>query len=142
MGIRGAVAGKTGTTDNERDLWFVGFSPELVAVVWVGYDAPRPIGVPSSRGALPIWAEFMREAVGEHVRGTFLQPAGVRRIEVHPRTGARALPGCPERRVEYFLPNTEPSEFCVAEDRLSEPEAPRAPHRERSRSFWDFIRGL
>jgi penicillin-binding protein 1B len=142
MGIRGAVAGKTGTTDDERDLWFVGFSPELVVVVWVGYDEPRSIGVPSSRGALPIWAEFVREAVGEHVRGTFLRPAGVRRIEVHPRTGAQALPGCPERRVEYFLPGTEPTEFCVAEDRLSQPEAPDAPGRKRSRSFWDFIRGL
>ena len=112
MGIRGAVAGKTGTTDNERDLWFVGFSPELVAVVWVGYDEPRPIGVPSSRGALPIWADFLEEVTAGRVRGVFAKPSGVERIEIDPRTGARAYAGCPEHRVEFFLTGTEPKKTC------------------------------
>jgi penicillin-binding protein 1B len=111
-GLRGPIAGKTGTTDDEYDLWFVGFTPEIVAVVWVGYDEPRPIGVPSSRGALPIWADFMTEVTGERVRGAFAKPAGVERIEIDPISGARALAGCRERRVEFFLAGTTPKETC------------------------------
>ena len=111
-GLRGPIAGKTGTTDEEYDLWFVGFTPEIVAVVWVGYDEPRPIGVPSSRGALPIWANFLEEVTGGHVRGAFAKPAGVERVEIDPTSGARAFAGCPERRAEFFLAGTVPKETC------------------------------
>jgi penicillin-binding protein 1B len=111
-GLRGPIAGKTGTTDDEYDLWFVGFTPEIVAVVWIGYDEPRPIGVPSSRGALPIWADFMTEVTGERVRGVFAKPAGIERIEIDPASGARALWGCPEHRTEFFLAGTAPKETC------------------------------
>ena len=111
-GLRGPIAGKTGTTDDEVDLWFVGFTPELVAVVWIGYDEPREIGVPSSRGALPIWADFLTEVSGSRVRGVFARPGGVERIEIDPVTGARALRGCRERRTEFFLEGTAPEETC------------------------------
>jgi len=111
-GLRGPIAGKTGTTDDEYDLWFVGFTPEIVAVVWVGYDEPRPIGVPSSRGALPIWADFLSEVSGGRVRGAFTKPASVERIEIDPTSGARAFAGCPERRPEFFLAGTAPKETC------------------------------
>jgi membrane carboxypeptidase/penicillin-binding protein len=111
-GLRGPIAGKTGTTDDEYDLWFVGFTPEIVAVVWVGYDEPRPIGVPSSLGALPIWADFLSEITGDQVRGVFARPSGVERVEIDPTSGARALAGCPEHRSEFFLDGTEPSETC------------------------------
>jgi len=111
-GLRGPIAGKTGTTDDEYDLWFVGFTPEIVAVVWLGYDEPRQIGVPSSRGALPIWADFLSEVTGERVRGVFARPAGVERIEIDPTSGARAMAGCPERRPEYFLEGTAPKLTC------------------------------
>jgi membrane carboxypeptidase/penicillin-binding protein len=111
-GLRGPIAGKTGTTDDEYDLWFVGFTPELVAVVWVGYDEPRPIGVPSSRGALPIWADFLSEVSGGRVRGAFTKPASVEQIEIDPTSGARAFAGCPERRPEFFLAGTAPKETC------------------------------
>jgi penicillin-binding protein 1B len=112
LGLRGPIAGKTGTTDDEYDLWFVGFTPEIVAVVWVGYDEPRPIGVPSSRGALPIWADFLAEISGGSVRGAFAKPSGVEEIEIDPTSGARAFAGCPERRTEFFLTGTEPEETC------------------------------
>ena len=115
-GLRGPIAGKTGTTDEEYDLWFVGYTPEIVAVVWVGYDEPRAIGVPSSRGALPIWADFLERLSGEQVRGVFQRPTGVERVEIDPMSGARALAGCPESRPEYFLEGTVPSETCPAED--------------------------
>jgi penicillin-binding protein 1B len=113
-GLRGPIAGKTGTTDDEYDLWFVGFTPELVAVVWVGYDEPRPIGVPSSRGALPIWADFLSEVTGDVVRGAFTKPSSIERVEIDPESGARALAGCRERRIEYFLEGTTPRQTCPA----------------------------
>jgi len=113
-GLRGPIAGKTGTTDEEYDLWFVGYTPEIVAVVWVGYDEPRAIGVPSSRGALPIWADFLERLSGEQVRGVFQRPTGVERVEIDPTSGARALAGCPESQPEYFLEGTVPSETCPA----------------------------
>jgi penicillin-binding protein 1B len=113
-GLRGPIAGKTGTTDDEYDLWFVGFTPELVAVVWVGYDEPRAIGVPSSRGALPIWSAFLRDVAGDRVRGVFPRPSGIVRVEIEPTTGARALTGCRERTPEFFLEGTAPDETCPA----------------------------
>ena len=113
-GLRGPIAGKTGTTDEEYDLWFVGFTPEIVAVVWVGYDEPSPIGVPSSRGALPIWADFLAEVTSGRVRGAFAKPASVEEIEIDPVSGARAMWGCPERRSEFFLAGTAPKETCPA----------------------------
>lgn len=111
-GLRGPIAGKTGTTDDEVDLWFVGFTPEIVAVVWVGYDEPRRIGVPSSGGALPIWADFLGEVSGARVRGVFARPGSVERVDIDPATGARALSGCRERRPEFFLEGTVPEETC------------------------------
>ena len=111
-GLRGPIAGKTGTTDDEYDLWFVGFTPEIVAVVWIGYDEPREIGVPSSRGALPIWADFLSEASGDRIRGVFARPGGVEEIDIHPQTGARALVGCRDRRPEFFLVGTAPEKTC------------------------------
>jgi penicillin-binding protein 1B len=111
-GLRGPVGAKTGTTDEERDLWFVGFTPELVAVVWIGFDEPRSVGVPSSVGALPIWRSFVAGATGGVVRGAFPRPPLIERVAIHPGTGAVALAGCPERQDEYFLRGTLPDEFC------------------------------
>ena len=113
-GLRGPVAGKTGTTDGEHDLWFVGFTPELVAVVWLGFDEPRSLGVPSSVGALPIWRRFVKDLTGGRVRGAFRRPASVEVVEIDPLSGARALGGCPDRRPEFFLAGTLPTQTCPA----------------------------
>jgi penicillin-binding protein 1B len=151
MGLRGAIGGKTGTTDDEYDLWFVGFTPELVAVVWVGYDEPRTIGVQSSWGALPIWANFMLDAVGTQVRGSFLRPPSVSELQINPDTGALAMVGCPKRATEYFLRGTEPTEICswnddrervqpeAGDDPSAElrPEQPRRRRQSRRGTFWD-----
>ena len=143
LGFRGPVAGKSGTTDDEHDLWFVGFTPELVTLVWVGYDEPRTIGVQSSRGALPIWVDFMTAVVGKHVRGAFLPPPSVRELEIHPETGAVALAGCPKRVTELFLRGTEPTRLCTRQGASIEPSNlpgdgrqrdQRRPRRERG--FW------
>ena len=107
--MQGPIAGKTGTTDDEYDLWFVGFTPELVAVVWVGYDEPASIGLPSSRGALPIWTDFVTEVVGTRIRGAFPRPTGIETLDIDPQTGALARRGCPRREPEIFLRGTAPS---------------------------------
>ncbi len=125
-GLRGPIAAKTGTTDHERDLWFVGFTPDLVAVVWVGFDEPRSVGMSSSQGALPIWRRFVEESSGGRVRGVFPRPAEIERAEIAPSSGAIALRGCPEEpRPEYFLPGTLPSTFCPDGDAPGAPEIHR-----------------
>ena len=136
-GLRGPIAAKTGTTDEERDLWFVGFTPELVAVVWIGVDDPRSMGIPSSVGALPIWRRFVEQVTGGDVRGQFLTPPGVERVEIDPATGALALDGCPERRVEYFLAGTLPSAVCPSERVADEGEG---RSRATRRDFFDWLR--
>jgi penicillin-binding protein 1B len=127
-GIRGPVAGKTGTTDHERDAWFVGFSPELVVAVWVGHDEPRSLGLPASAVALPVWTRFFREATGGQARGAFLAPGDVSRVAIDPQTGALALAGCPAHQPEYFLRGTEPTAVCPAWASREEPW--RAPRRD------------
>jgi penicillin-binding protein 1B len=120
-GMRGPIAGKTGTTDDEYDVWFVGFTPELVAVVWVGYDEPRTIGLPSSHAALPIWVDFMRDVVGDQVRGRFPRPRDIEEHEIDPLTGALAMRGCPQRQTELFIKGAVPSDTCpVGADASSE----------------------
>ncbi len=125
-GLTGALAGKTGTTDDERDAWFIGFTPELVVAVWVGFDEPRSIGLSGASAALPIWAQFVREATGGNIRGAFFPPQGVVRMDIDPESGARALRACPRRRAEYFLSGTEPETTCPGfARRRGEPGASR-----------------
>jgi penicillin-binding protein 1B len=112
QGLVGPIAGKTGTSNEERDAWFVGYTPEIVAVVWVGFDEPRSLGLASAGIALPVWGRFLRDATGGRVRGAFLRPPDVEEIEIDPITGSVALAGCPTRRPEYFLAGTEPSTTC------------------------------
>ncbi|MGE4609376.1 MAG: penicillin-binding transpeptidase domain-containing protein, partial [Myxococcota bacterium] len=111
-GLRGHIAAKTGTSDEERDLWFVGFTPDLVAVVWIGFDEPRSVGLVSGRAALPVWRSFMKALTGGEIRGGFPRPSTVTETDIDPLTGALAVRGCPDRRRELFLEGTLPSEVC------------------------------
>ena len=111
-GIRGPLAGKTGTSDDSKDLWFAGFTPDLVAVVWVGYDEPRAMKHPASQIAVPIWQRFIEAATGGHVRGSFTPPSGIVVAEVDPVSGALALEDCPRRHPEYFIEGTQPHFVC------------------------------
>jgi penicillin-binding protein 1B len=113
-GIAGPVAGKTGTSNDERDAWFAGFTPELVVVLWVGFDAPRSLGQAAGRIAVPIWARFVREATGGNIIGSFTMPGDVVALDIEPGTGALALEGCAARESELFLRGTEPFETCPA----------------------------
>jgi penicillin-binding protein 1B len=111
-GITGPVAGKTGTSDESKDAWFAGFTPELVAVVWVGFDQPRDMKLPAATLAVPIWSRFLRDATGGAVSGAFEVPSSVHRVEIDPSSGAVALAGCPRRETEYFIEGTEPRATC------------------------------
>ena len=88
------------------------FTPDLVAVVWIGFDQPRSIGVSSSRAAIPIWVRFIRDAVGTSVRGAFPKPSGIETLPIDPESGALAVSGCPRRQREHFLVGTEPETVC------------------------------
>jgi len=106
------AAGKSGTTNDLRDAWFVGFTPELLTVVWVGYDDNEQLGMSGSQAALPIWTEFMKSALAGRPSVPFDVPGGLSFVQIDRDTGKLALPGCPRTMTESFLTGTEPVEFC------------------------------
>ena len=112
LGYHGNAAGKTGTTDDTRDAWFVGFAPDLLAVVWVGYDDNRKLGLTGSQAALPIWTRFMKAAVSGRAKGSFAPPSGITHARIDPTNGMIATPACPNARAEVFLTGTEPRRLC------------------------------
>jgi len=136
-GLRGHIAAKTGTSDEERDLWFVGFTPQLVAVVWIGFDEPRSVGLASSRAALPVWRSFMQSLTGGEIRGGFERPSTVTEADIDPVTGALAAWGCPDRRREIFLEGTLPSEVCP---RGSMAGGREPPLERTTRRFFEWLR--
>src|SRR5206468_2687965 len=97
------AAGKTGTTNDLRDAWFVGFTPELLTVVWVGFDDNQPVGLSGAQAALPIWTDFMMRALAGHQSIAFDPPEGISFVDIDPDTGKLALPGCPRVFREAFL---------------------------------------
>jgi len=107
------AAGKSGTTNDLRDAWFVGFTPELLAVVWVGFDDNQPLGLSGTQAAVPIWASFMMKALAGHPNVPFEAPEGVSLVEIDRDTGKLATPACPRVTAEAFLAGTEPLEVCL-----------------------------
>lgn len=106
------AAGKTGTTNDLRDAWFVGFTPELLTVVWVGLDDNQVLGLSGAQAALPIWTEFMARALAGHADESFEVPAGITFADIDRDTGKLATPACPRVFHEAFLAGTEPTELC------------------------------
>jgi penicillin-binding protein 1B len=106
------AAGKSGTTNDLRDAWFVGFTPELLTVVWVGFDDNQPLGLSGSTAALPIWTDFMKAALAGHPNATFEVPEGIAFIDIDHDTGKLATPNCPKVFTESFIVGTEPVEYC------------------------------
>jgi penicillin-binding protein 1B len=108
LGVTGAVAGKTGTTNDGRDAWFVGYAPRLLAVVWVGFDGGQAHGLSGAEAALPIWADFMRQAMETYPQPEFAVPSGITFADVDVTTGQLANRFCPAVARETFLAGTEP----------------------------------
>jgi penicillin-binding protein 1B len=106
------AAGKSGTTNDLRDAWFVGFTPELLTVVWVGLDDNNPLGLSGTQAALPIWTSFMSRALAGRANTTFSAPDGIAFVDIDRDTGKVAAPGCPRIFKEAFLAGTEPTEIC------------------------------
>ena len=106
------AAGKTGTTNDLRDAWFVGFTPELLTVVWVGFDDNQPVGLSGARAALPIWTQFMKSALAGRASVPFTVPEGIVFVEIDAQTGKLATPNCPKVISESFIAGSEPHEVC------------------------------
>ena len=114
LGIRGPIGGKTGTTDQYHDAWFVGFSTSVVAGVWVGFDQPAPIGrdAYASRIAVPIWADFMKRTARALPANEFVAPRGLRDVELCSISYLKPVDGCPVY-TEYFKDGDAiPSRLC------------------------------
>jgi len=113
-GVPGMLGGKTGTTNDYHDAWFVGFSPSVVAGVWVGFDQPAPIrdGASGARAALPIWADFMRRSARRLPSTPIAAPPGLQAVRMCQVSYHRAVDGCPGY-TEYFKDGDDiPSGLC------------------------------
>jgi penicillin-binding protein 1B len=108
LGVVGAVAGKTGTTNDGRDAWFVGYTPTLLALVWVGFDNGTPLRLSGAQAALPIWADFMKQAIDAYGAPPFPVPAGITTAVIDTTNGKLANRYCPLVARENFLAGTEP----------------------------------
>jgi 1A family penicillin-binding protein len=128
LGLRIPAGGKTGTTDDFKDAWFVGFSTSVVAGVWVGFDQPGTIGREAygARIALPIWTEFMRRTARALPAREFERPAGLRGVELCRVSYLRPVEDCPTY-VEYFKEGDEvPSRLCPVHEGSFKQEVRRA----------------
>jgi penicillin-binding protein 1A len=108
------AAGKTGTTNDYHDAWFIGYTPGITAGVWIGYDDHRSIGPKEtgSRAALPIWLDFMKKATKDAEPEDFSVPDGIIFKQIDPRTGLLSTENCAKSIREAFLPGTEPRKYC------------------------------
>lgn len=131
LGFGGPAAGKTGTTNDGRDAWFVGYTTSLLAGVWTGSDDNRPLRLTGSKDALPLWAAFMREAAADRPPEEFPRPDGLVEARICGESGMLARSGCPIKIDELFVAGTEPARECALHrggffgwfDRLRRPPA-------------------
>jgi penicillin-binding protein 1A len=107
------AAGKTGTTNDQMDAWFIGFTPELVAGAWVGFDEKRTLGKEETggRAAVPIWLEFMQGATEDQPVNDFPIPDGIVFVNIDAKTGLRATPGDDNLLLECFRRGSEPGQM-------------------------------
>ncbi|MHB8139212.1 MAG: penicillin-binding protein 1A [Smithellaceae bacterium] len=112
--LKRQAAGKTGTTDNYRDAWFIGYTPQVITGVWVGYDKPQPGGPGFTGGAVcaPIWGSFMRGALAGKPVVAFPKPDTVVTVLIDPTTNQLATPLCPVQREEFYMTDNQPTKPC------------------------------
>jgi penicillin-binding protein 1B len=138
QGIYFPASGKTGTTDGNRDSWFVGYTPDVVCAVWMGYDSGADTGMTGAEGALRIWARFLRALYPQSGPQARTMPEGVELALVDSESGYLATTSCPQTLQEAFLVGTAPKETC--------PQHPVHPIvdtiRKGTRSIRDFFRNL
>lgn len=134
------AAGKTGTTDDYRDAWFIGYTPQLITGIWAGYDNPTPMGRGFTGGAIcaPIWGRFMLSALVDKPAVDFPKPDSVISVQIDPTTGDLATPDCPKKQEEFYVAGTQPTLYCPNHGRPNltptspEPAPELPPTNERS----------
>lgn len=116
IGFRKIAAGKTGTTNDKRDAWFIGFTPQTLAVTWVGFDDNDPTGLSGSDAAVPMWSRYMIAVTAGQPNVDFAPPPGITMTEIDKTSGGLATPYCPHNLVTRlaFKSGTEPTRLCPA----------------------------
>lgn len=124
---RSDLAGKTGTTNDQRDAWFSGFNGDVVTVSWVGFDTPHPLGAKETgaRAALPMWVDYMGEALKGRPETPLEQPPGVVTVRIDEETGKLVSAESPDAIFEYFLSDQVPEEEVAPGS--DDPGAPSTP---------------
>jgi penicillin-binding protein 1B len=114
MGFKRIAAGKTGTTNDKRDAWFIGFTPQTLALTWVGFDDNDPTGLSGSDSAVPMWTRYMLAATAGEKSVDFAPPSGITFAEVDETSGGLVTPYCPRNVIvqEAFKVGTEPTHPC------------------------------
>lgn len=114
MGFRLIAAGKTGTTNDKRDAWFIGFTPKTLTLTWLGFDDNEPTGLSGGTGAVPIWTRVMQAVTAGQPNVDFPVPDGIAMAQIDETSGGRAVPNCPPRFVvsEAFKQGTQPMNAC------------------------------
>ena len=112
LGFDRPAAGKTGTTNDGRDAWFVGYTSSLLAGVWTGADDNRALKLTGAKDALPLWAAFIKEASADRPAEDFVRPDGLIQVRICVESGMVALSGCPKKLDELFIAGTEPLREC------------------------------
>ncbi len=130
--LRRPVAGKTGTSNDAKDTWFAGFTTEIAAVAWVGYDDGKPLGGGETGGstALPAWVAFMKAAHENRPKAEFPRPPGLVNVTIDAKTGKLPWPGDTETMDEVFLQGTEPTDTADVPDGGAAPAVDAAPPTE------------
>jgi len=145
LGFTNPAAGKTGTTNDSRDSWFVGFTPRLLAVVWVGFDDNSEHGLTGASGAAPIWTKFMKCVEDMEPKIDFVPPPGVVYRDIDISTGLLATSSCPRDLVtrEIFVSGYEPITDCTAHSGgfsiFRRSEEPKEEPRDRRKKKEDFL---
>jgi penicillin-binding protein 1B len=111
MGLDFPAAGKTGTTQDYKDAYFVGYTPAIVCGVWVGFDEPESLGLTGAQAALPAWVQFMQDAAPADPED-FPEPSGITMASIDPESGGLASSACPKQVSLPFLIGTEPTQMC------------------------------
>ncbi|GIP18829.1 penicillin-binding protein [Paenibacillus montaniterrae] len=142
--IHRPVAGKSGTTP--VDAWMIGYTPELSAAVWVGYDKDRYLTVAEAHRAAPIFAHFIEDALKDVPPKMFPIPEGITAVYIDEATGLLASEACPSEHLEYFLDGTQPTQYCEPQPEPLEPEGVNVPQElelkdhKSYRNWWEQIK--
>jgi len=121
LGFDRPFAGKTGTTSNYRDAWFIGYSPRILSLVWIGFDDGHSVRLSGGDACVPIWTTYMNRVVGQVPQVDWRRPDDVVTRDIDPESGGLATPWCPQTRHEVYVAGTEPTQVCPLHGGTGEP---------------------